>query len=72
MFGSETDPVGTIASELFCVTKVRILVCLVIVGAGGVGATMILVTWRGSASSSPGNLGTLALQSKLRRLFGRL
>ena len=72
MFGSEFDPVGTLASALLCVTKVRILVCLVIVGTGGVGSTMILVTWRGSASSSPGKLGILALESKFLRFFGDL
>ena len=72
MVGSEIDSVGAITLELFCVTKVKILVCLVIVGAGGVGATMISVTWRGSASSSPGSLGILALQNKLRRFFGTL
>ena len=70
--GSELDAIAVIASELFGLTNVRILVCLVKSGTIGLGATLAGVTWRGSASSSPGNFGTLALHSKSRRFLGRL
>ena len=53
-------------------TNARLLVCLVIGDTSKVGTPMMVVTRRGSASSSPGSLGTLALQNKICRFFGHL